>query len=261
MTYYKIIRFSTLVLFASLLFSSCTKVIDVDINDKDAQYVIEGFVTLGETTHRLSITKTLNLDDDIAFPTVDDATVLLTDDLGNSQNMVLVAPGMYEATGYPVSEGRTYSVQVTIDAKVFSAQGKMPQAVILDTIETFPFAFGPTVINSLVPVRLDPAGIENFYQFRILDHGVIVPGIYIQSDQYNDGNLMMEPIFADGIDIGDTITVEMFGIDKMVYNYFYTLQQNLQGATPANPTSNFSGDCLGYFSVRTKSVKQIVIPE
>jgi hypothetical protein len=52
----------------------------------------------------------------------------------------------------------------------------------------------------------------------------------------------------------------MFGIDESVFKYFYTLQQNEQGATPANPSSNFSGGCLGYFSVRTKSVKQIVIP-
>ena len=71
---------------------------------------------------------------------------------------------------------------------------------------------------------------------------------------------MTEPIFAGELLTGDTVIVEMFGIDKTIFTYFYTLQQNQQGATPANPTSNFSGGCLGYFSVRTKGVKQIVIP-
>lgn len=255
-----IYSFSIVVLLIALFVSSCTKVIDVDTNSKDPKYVIEGFVTLGETSHRISITKTLNLDESIDFPTIDNATVLLSDDLGNSQNMTLIAPGLYEATGYPVAEGRTYSVMVTIDAEVFSASGIMPQAVILDTIETFPFAFGPTVINTLVPIRLDPAGIENQYQFKISEQGVYIPGIFIQSDQFNDGNLSMEPIFADGIDIGDTIEVEMYGIERTIYDFFFTLLQNDQGATPANPTSNFSGGCLGYFSVRTKSVKQIIIP-
>jgi hypothetical protein len=72
--------------------------------------------------------------------------------------------------------------------------------------------------------------------------------------------MMMEPLFAGEIGPGDTIDVVMFGIEETVYDYFYTLQQNEQGATPANPTSNFSGGCLGYFSVRTKDVGQIVIP-
>lgn len=258
MKYINILKLSFLL--GVILFSSCTKVIDVDLNSKDPQYVIEGFVTLGQTTHRISITKSLDIDESIAFPTVDNATVVLTDDLGNSQNMTLVSPGMYEVTGYVVSEGRTYTVQVSVDSKVFIASGKMPQDVPLDAIETFPFSFGPSTINSIVPVRMDPAGIDNFYQFQLFNKGNYLSGIYIQSDQYNDGNEMNEPIFADGINSGDTVLVEMYGIEKSVHDYFYTLTQNQQGATPANPTSNFSGGCLGYFSVRTMDTMSVVVP-
>ena len=240
--------------------ASCEKVIEIDLNDKDPQFVIEGFVTLGETTHRISITKTQNIDESSAFPTVDNAIVVLTDDLGNAQPMTLVSPGMYEVSSYPVTEGRTYSLSVSIDAEVFTASGKMMQNVEIDTLETFPFSFGPASINVLIPVRQDPAGIENYYKFNIIANSQEKKGIFIQEDAYNDGNLMKEPIFADGIESGDTVRVEMFGIDKPVYKYFYALQQNEQGATPANPTSNFTGGCLGYFSVRTKSVKEIVIP-
>lgn len=242
------------------ILGSCQKVIDVDLNAKDPQFVIEGFVTLGETTHRLTITKSLDIDESVAYPTVDDATVILSDDMGNSQTMTLVAPGTYEATGFAVSEGHTYSVKVSTSGKEFNASGTMPTNVPLDTLESFLFSFGPQSVHALLPLRMDPAGIENFYQFNILQNGQNIPGIFIQSDQYNDGNEMSEPLFAGEIISGDTVTVEMFSIEKIVYKYFYTLQQNQQGATPANPTSNFSGGCLGYFSVRTKSVKQIVIP-
>lgn len=250
----------TLIIILIGMVTSCTKVIDIDLNSKDPQFVIEGFVTLGETTHRISITKTLNFNESSAYPTVDNAIVVLSDDLGNAQNMTLVAPGVYEVNSYPVSEGRTYTININIASEVFIASGKMMQDVVIDTIETFAFSFGPTSINALVPVRQDPAGIENFYKFNIISNQLEKTGIFIQEDAYNDGNLMKEPIFADGIESGDTVRVEMFGIDKPVFDYFYTLQQNEQGATPANPTSNFSGGCLGYFSVRTKSVKEIVIP-
>jgi hypothetical protein len=252
--------FGSILLLSSLLITSCTKVIDVDLNSQDPKFVIEGFVTLGETTHRISITKTLNIDESSEYPTVNNATVLLSDDLGNSQNMVLVGPGIYEATGFTVAEGRTYTLTVSVDSEVFIASEKMSETVILDTLQTFPFSFGPTTVNAIVPVRTDPAGIKNFYQFHLIDNDTLKSGIYIQSDQYNDGNVMMEPIFAEGIDSGDTVNVEMFGISEVVYDYFFTLLQNDQGATPANPSSNFSGGALGYFSVRTKQSKEIIIP-
>jgi hypothetical protein len=243
-----------------ILISSCTKVIDVDLNSKDPQFVIEGYVTLGETVHTVKITKTLNFSQDIDYPTVDNALVVLSDDLGNTQTLTLINPGEYATSGYAVSEGRTYTLTVTVDGQTFVASTKMQQDIPLLSVETFGFAFGPDTINAIVPLRQDLAGVENYYLFHLYNNGQLIQGNFIQSDQYNDGNIMMEPIFADGINHNDTIDVEMFGIDKVVYNFFYTLQQNDQGATPANPDNNFSGKCQGYFCVRTKSVGQIIIP-
>ncbi len=239
---------------------SCTKVIDVNINDKDPQYVIEGHVTLGDSIHRVDITQTQNIDDSSPAPTIDNAVVILTDDLGNSQAMSLVAPGRYETFNYPISADRTYTLQVTIGDQVFTSTASVPQAVTLLNVITFPFTFGPQTFNSIVPIRLDPGGIANYYEFKLVKHGKPLPGIFIQSDQFNDGNLAQEPLFADGVNSGDTINVEMLNINREVYDFFYALQQNQQGATPANPTSNIVGGCLGYFSVQTKSVKQVIIP-
>lgn len=258
---FKKLLFGLYVLLATTaLFSSCTKVIDVDVDSKEAKYVVEAFVTLGESTHQVKITKTLNIDEANAFPTVDNAVVIISDDLGNIGTMTFVGSGMYEVTGFLVEEGRTYSLEVSVDGKTFNASGTMANDVQIDTVTTFPFEFGPSTINAIIPIRMDPEGIANYYQFNLYEAGNKISGIYIQSDQFNDGNPMMEPIFAEGIDSGDTILVEMFGIDRSVYDYFFTLLQNQQGATPANPTSNFSGGCLGYFSVRTKDTMSVIIP-
>jgi hypothetical protein len=257
---YTFLKFAVLLLVISQIASSCTKVIDVAIKDQEPNFVIEGFVTLGDLTHRVTITKTLNLDDASNFATVENASIYLTDDLGNGQNMVLVAPGVYEVSNYPVSEGRTYTIQVTVEGKVFVAKGKMPMNVPLDEVETVLLSGFPNLIDGLIPIRTDPAGIENYYQFNIIIKEEIIPGIFIQTDQFNDGNIMQEPIFPNGVQAGDTVNVVMFGIHKSIYNYFFTMEQNILGATPANPISNFSGGCLGYFSVRTKSEKEIIIP-
>jgi len=75
---------------SALSLASCTKVIDVDLNTADPKYVIEGFVTKGEMVHQVKITRTLNFDENIAFPTVDNAIVVISDDAGNSETLTLV---------------------------------------------------------------------------------------------------------------------------------------------------------------------------
>ena len=70
----------TLVSFLVLLgFSSCEKVIKVDLNDTDQKVVIEGTILRGDTVQRIRITKTQNFDESTAPPAVDNASVTVTD--------------------------------------------------------------------------------------------------------------------------------------------------------------------------------------
>jgi len=252
--------FFTLLL-VSASFISCEKVIDVDLNSDDPKVVIEGTFTAGETTHNVLITRTMNFDESGSYPTVDNAVVSVTDNLGNAQVLTFVGNGNYQTTGYPVIEGRTYTLTVVADGKTFTAQSTAPGQVPLDNLFVLSFEFGADTINSIVPLRMDPAGVKNFYQFNLFDNGKRLKGIYLQNDAFTDGIQIQEPIFDnDGAyQSGDTAFVEMFIIDEPVYNYFFALLQN-QTATPANPTSNFSGGCLGYFSARSKDTASVIIP-
>ena len=246
---------------AFLALFSCEKVIDVDLNDEDAKVVIEGTFTAGETTHRVVITRTLNFDESEPYPAVGNAVVTVTDDLGNSQTLTHVGNGVYEVTSYPVVSGRTYTLTAVVDGVTYTAQSKVPTTVDLDELMPLSFQFGADTVNALIPLRMDPAGEKNFYQFTLFNNGDRVSGIYLQDDAFTDGIQVQQPIFDNegSYESGDTAFVEMYCIDEPVYNYFYALVQN-QTATPANPTSNFSGGCLGYFSARTKDTASVVIP-
>lgn len=249
-----------LVALVTVFFASCTKVIDVDLNTDDPKIVVEGFVTEGETEHIVTVTRTLNFDEDQAFPTVDNAIVSITDNLGNAQTLTFIGQGKYQATAYPGVSGRTYTVSVSVDGTIYTASGTIPQVVEIDSLYVQQFAFGGDTVNALVPARFDPAGIENYYQFTLYNNDERLEGINLQDDQFTDGNYVVQPLFAGDFQSGDTAVVEMYGIDKPVYKYFLALTQNSNGATPANPTSNFSGGCLGYFSARTKDVKSVIVP-
>ncbi len=257
--------------FASYLFSlvlaltivSCTKVIDIDLNEDDQKFVVEGFILEGDTVQRVHITKTLNFDQSTAYPVVNNATVTVLDNLGNSGTFTSVGDGWYELISYAGVAGRTYTLTISVEGKTFTANSTMPADVNMDFLESTIFPFGTDTFINVTPVRLDPAGITNYYSFQILINDTLQDGVYLQTDQFSDGNYIYEPLFGPDFKKLDTVIVRMSNIDKPVYDYFNQLSTNTngQGATPANPVSNFSGGCLGYFSARSTDTKTIVIPD
>jgi hypothetical protein len=247
---------------SALSLASCTKVINVDLNTADPKYVIEGFVTKGETVHQVKITRTLNFDQTVAFPTVDNAVVVISDNAGNSETLTLVSPGIYKTSSLLGVEGRTYTITVTVDGKVFTATSYLPIEVSLDGLDVIVFPFGLDTVRAVVPNRMDQVGVTNFYQYDIFQNGEQVKGVNLQDDQFSDGVQNEQPLFGGDFIPGDTVRVIMYCIDKPVYKYLFSIDANTGStAAPANPDSNFGKSCLGYFSARTQKEQTIIIPQ
>ncbi len=259
----KRILYFTALLFAFALVS-CEKVIDLDLNSDDPKYVVEGTVTKDSTVHTVKITRTLNFDETTAFPTVDNAVVTITDNLGNTTTLALVAPGTYQTSNYLGVEGRTYTINVSVDGKSFTSSSTMPAQVPIDSLTLEEFSFDPEEpFYALVANRMDPAGVKNYYRFDLYRGKERFEGIYLQDDQFSDGVEVLQPIFAGSYSSGDTAYLEMMCIDAATYKYFYTLSVNAGGtggAVPANPDSNFGKQCLGYFSAQTFERRMKIIP-
>ena len=251
----------TLVSFAVLLgFSSCEKVIDIDLNDTEQKVVIEGTILRGDTVQQIRVTKTQSFDESTSPPTVDNATVSVTDNLGNTVNFTSVGNGWYEAVNYPGIEGRTYTLTVVVDGNTYTGSSTMPSYQPIQDLYVAFYPFGADTLISIVPAHFDQQGVPNYYQFHVYVNGTRDKSIYIQDDQFTDGNLTVQPLFGPEILVNDTVRVDMFCIDKPVHTYFNQLSINSSSsATPANPISNLSGGCLGYFSARTFDTKTVVV--
>lgn len=256
----KSILFASILLMTLLVFS-CQKVIQLDLNKMDQKYVIEGFITKDASTHQVKITKTLDFDQNTTYPTVDNATVIVSDNFGNTATFTLVAPGIYETNGFAGVPGRKYTITVTIGDEIFTAASTMPNEILLTGIDVLDIPFGQEVFKVIVPKRGDEAGIENFYFYNIFLNGKRQSGIALQDDKNSDGLVNEEPLFIGDLASNDTVRVIMHCIDKPVYKYLYSIAANTGSiASPANPDSNFGSTCLGYFSARVSSEKTIVIP-
>jgi hypothetical protein len=255
------------ILFLILLivgFTSCEKVIELDLKNSAQMYVIEGIVEKGETEHFVKISKSQKFSDASGFPTVDNAIVVLNDNLGNLETLTLVEPGLYKSSNLLGVENRTYTITVQIEENTFTASSYMPFQVPFDSLTVESLSFGPEIVYSITANRLDPLGIENYYQFDVFNSKKRIPGIIVQNDQFSDGEQMLQPIaFGGDFKSGDTLVVAMYCIDKPIYDYFYGLSLNAggtSGVTPVNPESNFGKSCLGYFSARTKEIQSKIIP-
>ncbi len=264
----QIIQQAALFMTGVLILTSCEKVIDVDLNDSSPQIVIEGNITDQTGPYTVKLSRSVNFDELNDFPPISVATVQISDDAGNSEILPETSPGTYTTVSIQGTPGRTYTLDVTIDEQTYTAVSTMPLPVAIDTltIEEQSIGFGDK--TSYVEARyIDPEGIDNYYRFVQLINNVKQKEIIIDKDWLQDGNTIrtsIEPDEEDDIKLkqGDEVIVFMQNIDEGVYEYYRTLDESGGefSASPTNPSSNFSGGVLGYFSAYAVTSKSIVVP-
>jgi hypothetical protein len=260
-------RYTLFIFFILAVFSSCEKVIDLDLNEAEKKYVIEGVVTDKAGTAKVLISQTKGFDEDNSFPGVSGAAVTITERTGAVSVVIALAetaPGVYEAPALIGASGREYSLSVTISGQAFTAICIMPEKQDLDTIyvtDEILFAESRKIVNAVYD---DPPGLGNSWRFVQYVNGRKEDQIMIRNDEYSDNRRIINKLFffsdeedndADEIKSGDEIIVDMQCIDPAIYKYWWSLFRSSTGlsgqATPTNPVTNLQGGALGYFSAHT----------
>jgi hypothetical protein len=246
--------------------SACQKVIDLKLKNGAGGYVIEGNVTSQPGPYQVKIGKTGEVGSAYNFQGVSQAAVTIRDNAGNSERLAEVQPGIYQTGSLQGVEGRTYYLAISIGEKTFTASSMMPYRVNLDSLyieEVYNFS---KMVKAVVPVFTDPVGQGNSYRFNETINGVLDKYLYYQNDDFTDGRTstfsLLRPDPDSTLHVKDNVSVEMQCIDKAVYKYWYSVDQNSTGdgdALPANPVTNIAGGAFGYFSAHTSQTKTIVV--
>lgn len=253
---------------ALVAMAACKKVINVDLNNVTAQIVIEGEITNNLNPVYVRISKTVNFSSDNTFPPVSGATVTVTDSTtGRIFSLNETDSGLYttvQITGIPK---HTYLLSVNAEGKQYKASSTMPGTVALDSVtfaENTDFN-NKKEINAIVNFQ-DPTAAGNYYQFTEYLNGKLVPNIFVFEDRLSNGRYVQQPLYNDSsyLQKGDTLQLNMYCVDKNIYNYFFTLlnvtgNNNFQSATPANPNTNISNGALGYFSAHTVNQLKLLV--
>lgn len=261
-------RFAYL-LFGLALTIGCQKVIDVDLNEANENIVIEANYSAEDSTVRVKITMTSSFFDSQASPLVNDATVTITDHLGNPTSVPFIGNGEYELQNYIPIYNTSYNLNVIHSTGSYSADCQMKSVVPLEdiTYQFFPGFFGGNGGYAAFMNFYDPVDTVNHYIAVLTQNGTVFDGVtevFTQDDVLTDGNLVERPLFAnDFFQIDDTIGMELRSVDKAIYEY-YEQAASIAGdgqasGAPGNPATNWSNDALGYFNCYSSSRKSVII--
>ncbi len=251
-----------------LTFSSCQKVVSLNLNNAAPQLVIEGEITDGSGPYTVTINQSVDFYADNSYPAVSGAVVKVSDDRGNTDSLKETSPGVYSTNFLQGKPGATYSLSVVTQNKNYSATSTMPFPVPLDSLTlNLTSGFGQQRIDAIVNFQ-DPPAVANYYEFVEYVNGQPFPrNNFVFDDRLSDGKYISLVLRTDSsyISSGDLVRVDMYSIDENTYTYFLELRQSSgtgafnATASPANPTTNVLGGALGYFSAHTTQSKSIVV--
>lgn len=249
---------------------SCEKVIDIDLKNADPKIVIEGIVDNSGKPASVKITKSISFSSTTTAPTVSGASVKISDEAGNNFVLAETAPGIYTNASLLGQIGKTYTLTVLNAGVTYSGKSTIPRQAPIDTIyqETVSIpgtAPGSSASNGKIVslVYTDLVGFGDNVQAVQTINGKIDNVLYVADDQFTDGSDLPYQLYPNPntkIKTGDVVKIEMRFIDKNVFKYLSGILEIQGGNTvPANPDSNLSGGCLGFFSAHTSETKTIVI--
>ncbi|MEJ7740210.1 MAG: DUF4249 domain-containing protein [Chitinophagaceae bacterium] len=247
--------------------TGCEKVIDLKLNNAEAQYVIEGNVSnRAFEPAEVKISKTKNFNDDNNFIGVSGANVGIKVNNGTSYNLTESATGVYRNAALKGVPGNTYTLNVSVDGKDFSGTSTMPSQIVpLDTIFVADEVFAGSTLKTVRPSFLDPVGLGNSYRFIQYNNNVQVKKVFVQNDELSDGLNLPFPLFDDDTKLksGDSVRLNMLCLDRFMYKYWFSVEESATGqgeSTPTNPVTNIVGGALGYFSAHSVTSKAVIVP-
>lgn len=270
-------------LLASFALTSCTEVIDLDLNEGDAQrLVVNGWFTNVRGKQRVNLTRTTSYFEPEVAPRVIGALVSVTDGT-TTWNLDEVEPGIYEPDDDVVgAPGNTYTVNIEHEGEMYTASAFMRASNPIDSINVIvvdpleEFGFPGDLYYSVRLWTQERPGLGDAYLWYTYVNGAGIRDtlreLTIAEDSSFDGGLV-ENLEIDFVDIdseavmGDTLLLEQWNVGFDSYEILNEIltQTAFQGgifdAPPANVSTNVSNGALGLWGAASVEIKQTIINE
>jgi len=268
-------------IFSLFILSSCTEVIDFDLNSSMPRLVVEGSITNETKAHIIKLTKSSSYYYSETPPVVSGADVQISD--GTNTYVLTESPigsGVYKTADNVAGEvNKTYTLTIISEGQTYTATSTLAPVAPIDSIhvaqlfETIPFGN----IDSSYTLSLfaqEPAGNEPDYYFwkysiNNIPQTDTLRRIVFQDDAIFNGNQINDipifHIFQNNLTIGDTVTLYQYSTDKNYIDFImgYMYETDWRGSPfdgpPANPPSNLTNGAIGYFYASDVSIMSRIV--
>ncbi|WP_417611945.1 DUF4249 domain-containing protein [Owenweeksia hongkongensis] len=252
-----------------ILLSSCTKVVDLKLNEPESKVAVDGLISnrAGESFIKLAYTKGYLSSDEPE--TIIDAQVSVRDNRGN---LILFTAsgndGLYlPPTDFVGEVGKTYTLAVQYEGGSLSAESTMNDTVSGNNVNVIKaditdpyFEAGYHLLATIKKYKDE----DSFYKGEIFINGVkqmtTASDIVAFDDRMFEAGEELEArlyYWAETSEddekpqMGDVVTLQLISISEETYEYLSALsetpmQGGLFGKTPANVPTNIKGG-LGWF--------------
>ncbi len=257
----------------SLLFMSCTDVIEVDVPEAPPRLVIEASMDWQKGTTGNSQIVKLSLStpyfDNLIETAVVGASVKVINDANQTEfTFTDLNNGKYSTDDFVPVIGNTYTLMVNYDGDLYLASETMTSvSTISDVYQSTENGFDKDALEVNIEF-LDPEGEENFYLAKFQRRGDKFQTLFDIKDEFTDGNKMS--IFYEKLEDedagetefkpGDIVDIELLGLSEPYYNYIKLLIEQSQSGGPFSAIpAEIKGNCInqsnpenyafGYFRV------------
>lgn len=262
------------------IFTSCTDVVDINLDTAPPKLVVEAFINWEKgTTGNQQIIKLTTTGSFYAnsVPVVSGATITVT----NSSNVVfnfieIPATGKYECTNFVPTINETYTLLVVYNGETFTATETLkPVTPITSITQDANGGISGNKIQLKANFQ-DPIATEDFYLFNFTYPNIIKPDFYTADDLFFNGNnffsVLQQTNNETDLEAGNVINVTHYGVSKNHYNYLaklLSISGNNGGSPFQSPPAtvrgniinqtNFNNYALGFFNLSESDKKTYTI--
>ncbi len=249
-------QFSLIVVFSLILFS-CEQEVELKLKNSEPKVVIEGFIRTDSIHQRISIKKTIGFQDNNEYPGINNALVILSDEMGRIDTLQNIQNGIFRTQNpFEGIPNRNYYLKILAEGKVYEAKAFLPPAVAFDTV-IYEYVGNTNIVREpgyyLISIGREPIGL-NYYRVLCFKNDSLFNGAgdyFISDDLLVEGNTIINAL-PFKFDKGDTAKIELWNIDQPTFYYYVSLVKQLFGGGPFAPPAdnvkgNISNGALGYF--------------
>lgn len=246
-----------------LLFLSCDKVVELDLESGDPKIVIDAEIIWVKGTsgnqQSIKITRMAPYYSPTT-PKVSGAQVRVENSKGDVFTFNESEPGIYVCTNFVPAIDMEYKLFVNVDGQTLTATEKL---IAVPPVEKVDQEFMPDITGEdLIVVSFyykDPANQANYYLTDYKSKLAAFPEYTSTSDEFVNGNEIVEKFSDADLKPGIVLDITHRGVSKNFYNYMNLILEvtnsNPFAATPGNirgnivNTTNANNFALGYFRV------------